>query len=807
MVPRSRVAVALALSALLVLSGCAAVDSVSDALSPDDAPEATATTTTPSNRTTTPTGPPYEAPLPTGEVVATHDERMAEAGTVAVSATVRTTRGAENGSSAAGGTLSLRLVANLTTGERRVVQRLGGEGRNRTVVRYAFANGTGYRRVVVPGRPAEYGLVGREKLEVGDAGRSLLERPLGAIEFTYDGETTRDGVRLYRYRGTGANRTAGETLLGEGDELRAATLTVTADGFVTGLDYSVRGPENSTRVVSISFDRVGDPTPPDWLPAARENVTLTTETLAADAAGAALTVRGTPAGVESSDVAVEDADGVAAFGGARVSRPVQVAVGSEVTRATLSLSYEESTVPGGNESALAVYRYEGYDEEFVRVGGTVDAADDSVRAQVAESGTYVVLHGPTYRRVNRSRNGVVTRVVTGGRGLVRARVTATREAFDEVSRFVRVTERGEAPDYERYREALASRGVLVAGTDGVRNATLRVPYDGARDADGLALYRYDRRSESYARVGGHVNASAGVVVATVSPHRPTVYAVLHGPTYRDRRDELTRNVTRTVRAEEANASLTATGPRYAFDEVSVGARSAEYVNDRAAAYADAAVTAYVAAGVPREARNATLRLRYDPGEVPGGEEGDLAVYRATYDGFERVDGATVDAGSDVALVRGLEEYASAYVVFHVPTYRETRANLTEPVTRTVRDEATGAAVTATGPRYAFETVEVDRIDADALEANESFRRARASSVVHVSGGDDLRNWSVSLAYDAANVSGSESDLAVYRYDAADEAFVRVGGTVDAAADRVALDVGERPGLLVYVVLHAPTYEG
>lgn len=121
-----------------------------------------------------------------------------------------------------------------------------------------------------------------------------------------------------------------------------------------------------------------------------------------------------------------------------------------------------------------------------------------------------------------------------------------------------------------------------------------------------------------------------------------------------------------------------------------------------------------------------------------------------------------------------------------------RTNPSEIVTKTVRDERLGVAVTMKGPRYAMERLEVERKTGANWDGG--FRKAQVSPLVVVRPPNDADVESA--------VSGDEDGVAVYQYNRTIQTFVRLETDVDTDANVASADFAGRG---VYLVMHEDTW--
>lgn len=81
---------------------------------------------------------------------------------------------------------------------------------------------------------------------------------------------------------------------------------------------------------------------------------------------------------------------------AAVSNTVTVILPPDATNASLTLQYDESVIPDGNESALGLYQYDISETTWTPIEATHDAEADTLTADVDRSNAFVVLHEPTW---------------------------------------------------------------------------------------------------------------------------------------------------------------------------------------------------------------------------------------------------------------------------------------------------------------------------------------------------------------------------------------------------------------------------
>ncbi|GAA0198971.1 hypothetical protein ACFFQF_15675 [Haladaptatus pallidirubidus] len=133
----------------------------------------------------------------------------------------------------------------------------------------------------------------------------------------------------------------------------------------------------------------------------------------------------------------------------------------------------------------------------------------------------------------------------------------------------------------------------------------------------------------------------------------------------------------------------------------------------------------------------------------------------------------------------------------------TEPNPAETVTETVENQTLGAAITATGPRYAVESVEIERQSGGIWDTGgEGYQKAQASSLVSIRSWGEATVEQITLSYDESLFPGEGNGLAMYRFDRELQTFVQVETTVDTNANVARADI-DREG--TYLVMHTETW--
>lgn len=111
----------------------------------------------------------------------------------------------------------------------------------------------------------------------------------------------------------------------------------------------------------------------------------------------------------------------------------------------------------------------------------------------------------------------------------------------------------------------------------------------------------------------------------------------------------------------------------------------------------------------------------------------------------------------------------------------------EMFTTSTTDEETGVTLNVTGKGNVAENVTVETDNRSRFEAD-GFENTTVSKVVEMQSDSDFRSANVTISYNESAISkGSESDLAVYRYNETLKTFVKVNSTVNTRANTVSAE--------------------
>lgn len=408
----AKVGTAALVTLLVVLSGCAT-----------DAGNGTETT----ERTTSPTettDPTHELPLSSDELVDQHESALRSAGSFTL---VERTR-ISNPESGTERWINTTARADAETGELRSYQNWSATeteertatGGARTVQTYVGPSGDGVLRqshgsngAVSYGRPPS-------DSNVTEYLRPNLARYVERANVSYEGVRTVAGTRTHVYAAPTLDSfeadSEGRIVGYDAEKLTGASLRlfVAENGLVKRFELRVSTTSESGPLeahLRATYRDVGSTAVqrPAWLAEAKERVPTATRPNPAETVtekvrdaslGATVTVTGPRYAVE--DVELErQSGGIWDTGGdgyrkAQVSSLVLVRTPRDATPNEVAFSYDESAF-SGEESGLAVFRYDRERQTFVRLETTVDEEANVARANVDGDGTYLVMHVETWR--------------------------------------------------------------------------------------------------------------------------------------------------------------------------------------------------------------------------------------------------------------------------------------------------------------------------------------------------------------------------------------------------------------------------
>lgn len=422
MTERARTTATILLAVCIVLSGC--TGGVSEATHSTSARESTthvaATSTSTTELRTTDTESELH-PLVDGTVSEEHVAALRNAKNFTVRSNV-TMHGTETDEM---GFLNTTTIVDVSIGS--ALSRLSKHNLDSQVT-YLAPDGERYQRIqYYEGQSPEYHRPSFGPT-VNDYVRSSPKWFVEAYNYTYEGTTELEGESVHVYTVTSVdqltNRSATYTRYNPANvtSLRIQML-VTDDGLVTQQRYRlVREDEEEsvTLKMQINYTDLGqtEVEPPSWLDEAKQETEPRTtvadrrreveRTVRNEALGAAVTVTGPKFEIDHVEFDRQTGGiwdtGEGGYRKAQVSSLVELELpySTDVTVTTLELSYNESTVPAGDEAGLDVYQYNRTLQTFVEVETTIDAEANVAYAEVQGEGTYLVMHTPTWREYLRS---------------------------------------------------------------------------------------------------------------------------------------------------------------------------------------------------------------------------------------------------------------------------------------------------------------------------------------------------------------------------------------------------------------------
>lgn len=367
-----------------------------------------------SAETTTDTGldpdaePVYDTPLNTTEVAVDHVVELRRAGSFAYESTITIV----DTNQSATVEMGREARVDMESGAMLVTRNDSGMSSRDT---YITGDGTTYRRTVMDSSSISFN-VSDSEIDTSRYAINGVPRFLDMFELTYDGLTTLDGQEVYRYSATSPEQVSSLRGFGPGTsndsvESIEAHLYVTKTGLITQLGYSVAfdtgdGMHNIKAVTK--FEDVGEVSvsQPDWVEdakAADRGELNVTRTLTNETADAELTLTANRALFDSIQLLAGPGplyNGNNTYEEAAASSAVTAVIPPTATNASVTIAYDESAVPDGGESELAVYRYVIEEGTWAVVEASQDTAADEFTVDLSKSETLVVMHEPTWNELD-----------------------------------------------------------------------------------------------------------------------------------------------------------------------------------------------------------------------------------------------------------------------------------------------------------------------------------------------------------------------------------------------------------------------
>lgn len=215
-----------------------------------------------------------------------------------------------------------------------------------------------------------------------------------------------------------------------------------------------------------------------------------------------------------------------------VSTPVEIRADAPAKAATIKLRYNESAIPGRDESGLAIYRFNHTIQTFVPLESSVDPANDTVTAEgrdVLDEYEYVdgqylsafaVFHVASWEAMWET--------------------DAPSEQGESTAENVTLKNGVDPPaDVQGVERARVSNYVYFDPGSSPGEVTLEIGYnESAVSGDSelrLAIYRYNETQNTYVYVNLTLHLRDDV--ATAEPTEPGTYVVLHEETWESEKDE------------------------------------------------------------------------------------------------------------------------------------------------------------------------------------------------------------------------------------------------------------------------------
>ncbi|MFB6113166.1 MAG: hypothetical protein ABEJ58_03555 [Halodesulfurarchaeum sp.] len=346
--------------------------------------------------------PIYETPLNSTSVAVEHTVALQRAGSFTYSSTVQIS---EPNQSARYRITRMAIVEG-DSGEKLITRRSSG-GRTETI--YDTGNGTTYVRTKSVSGALSYN---RSNGSINVARYSIDGVPgfVRTFNFTYDGALTKNGTRLYRYSADGPEDFVGQPRIGGASTRNLSDVSayafVAESGVVRRLGYTMtfqtpRGEhviKAETTYSALGASPVQSPEWTDEADAAAGGNLRVTRTLENESLGATLQV--TALRPQFEDITMLEGPGAmytgnGSYESAAASPAVTVLI-PPGSNATFSLSYDETAVPEGGESELALYEFVLTKNAWVPVEATQNVDTNTVRTNLTRSASVVIMHEPTW---------------------------------------------------------------------------------------------------------------------------------------------------------------------------------------------------------------------------------------------------------------------------------------------------------------------------------------------------------------------------------------------------------------------------
>ncbi len=416
---------------LVVLSGCTTdvtdgtgTTSVTDVSGTGDVTDGTETTEKPTDAPATPTDSVYDLPLSTDELLDEHSSVLRSAGSFT---SVEYTH-FSHPESGAERWINTTTRAEVGTGELHRYQNWsktgyenrGGTGDSRLSQTYIDPSGEGYYRQSYGSEFAVSYSRAPSSVNVSKHLRPDITSYLEQGNVEYEGVRTISGTRTHVYAvpevaGFEAD-SEGRNLGFDSENLNTASLRlfITDDGLMKRFEMNVSvttesGPMRAQ--LRSTYYHLGETTveEPTWLAEAKEEVTAMTEPDPAETVteeirdsslGVTVTVTAPRYALEYVNLE-RQSGGIWDTGGdgyqnAKVSSLVMIRTPDEASIDELALSYDDSAF-SGEESGVAIFRYDEELQTFVQVETDVDARANVAYADIDRDGVYLVMHVETWR--------------------------------------------------------------------------------------------------------------------------------------------------------------------------------------------------------------------------------------------------------------------------------------------------------------------------------------------------------------------------------------------------------------------------